>query len=109
MALTLQQHFGANAAINAGVLSITLANLSGVGLNGANPSPADIAAALVLFWKTNTPTDAANDKTIGVVVADSFSPKSFVTRGDESQIEYQYILSAYTSDSTSALDPDNVV
>lgn len=52
-ALTLQQQFGANASISGGILSITLADLTAVGLNEANPSPADIAAALVLHWKAN--------------------------------------------------------
>jgi len=111
-ALTLTQQFGTNASISNGVLSITLADLAAVGLNGSSPSPADIAAALVLLWKANQGSSASDDPTVGVVVAESFVSKQFVSRGTTNpvaQIEYQYAVSIFTPDSTSALDPDSVV
>lgn len=106
-ALTLQQQFGTNAAISSGVLSITLADLAAVGLNNSSPSPADIAGALVLLWKTNQGASADQDPTIGVVVSDPFP--AFATRGSSSQIQYQYPVSLYVPNTTSAIDPDNIV
>lgn len=106
-ALTLTQLFGASATLSAGTLTINTADFSAVGLSGASPEPADLAAALLLHWKANAPTDATNDPTVGVVVGDSF--KAFTTRGTTQQIEYQYPVSLYVPDTTTSLDPDSVV
>lgn len=107
MALTLTNLFGANASLSGGVLSITLSDFSGIGLDGTDPSASDIAAALILNWKANQGTDADQDPTIGVTVGDEF--RSFLTRGEQAQIEYQFPVSLYVIDNSSALDPDDVV
>ena len=106
-ALSLQQQFGANAAIASGTLSIKLADLAAVGLTNASPSPADIAAALVLLWKSNQRANADQDPDIGLVVGDPY--KSILPRGGASQIQHQYPISIYKPDNTSNLDPDDVV
>lgn len=109
-ALTLQQQFGANAAIANNILSIHLTDLTAVGLTGSLPSPAEIAAALILHWKANQGANAADDPTIGVVVNEGYGAgKTFAIRGDQKQLEYQYEISIYTPDTTSSLDPDSVV
>lgn len=112
MPLTVQQRFGANAAIATGVLSIRLSDLAAVGLDLTNPSADAIFGALVLLNRNNQPIDAATNATIGVVVipggGDPF--KAFVTRGTARQIEYQYPVSLYSNDVTAVnLDPDNIV
>lgn len=106
-ARTLADLFGASASLSGGVLSITLGDFSGVGLDNASPDPTDIAAALILYWQSTQATDADTDPTNGLVVNNEF--KSFLTRGDSPQIEYQYPVSLYVADTTASLDPDNVV
>lgn len=106
-ARTLLDLFGANASITSGVLSVTLADFTDVGLDGASPDPTDIAAALVLKWKATQVDGSETDPTVGLVVQDEF--KSFLLRGDQSHLEYQYPVSLYIPDTTSTLDPDDVV
>ena len=106
-ARTLTDLFGASADLTSGTLTINLTDFSGVGLDNANPDPTDIAAALILYWQSTQATDADTDPTNGVVVNDEF--KSFITRGDSPQIEYQYPVSLYVADTTQSLDPDSVV
>lgn len=48
------------------------------------------------------------DKTNGIVAGESFQPKTFETREDETQIRHERILLIYAQDSTN-FDPDNVV
>lgn len=48
------------------------------------------------------------DKTDTIVSSDSFSPKTFEVRQDESQIKNEFVFAVYTIDST-AFDPDNAV
>lgn len=104
MPMTLQQRFGASAALNSGVLSITVAELTG--LSGATPTADQILAAIILHNKLNQPSTAADTATIGVVIDDPF--KSFAR--NDTQIAHQYNVSLYESaGSIAALDPDNVV
>ena len=106
-ALTLQQQFGANASMASGTLSIRLSDLAAVGLTSTTPSPADLAAALILLWKSNQGSNAEQDPAIGVTVGDSY--RSIIPRGGSSQIQHQYPVSIYVPDNTSNLDPDDVV
>ncbi len=63
-----------------------------------------VAAALVLQWKAaNT---ANTDPTDGIYVGDPY--KSFETRGDTSQISFNYTVSIYIDDTVPDLDPDLV-
>lgn len=48
------------------------------------------------------------DKTNAIVAGDSFQPKTFETREDETQIRNERILLIYSQD-TSLFDPDNVI
>lgn len=106
-ALTLQQQFGANATLSGGILSISLVDLTAIGLNNSSPSASEIAAALILLWKQNQGTEAANDATIGVVVGDATKSFGFADRAN--QIQHQFPVSLYVSDSSGTIDPDNVI
>lgn len=105
-AVTLQEVFGPSATLTGGVLSITIADFTGVGLSAASTSAADIYAAMMLRLKSVQPTDAADDTTRGVVVGST--DFKTISRND-TQLERQYTLSFYTPLNISAFDPDDVV
>ncbi|NEQ78562.1 MAG: hypothetical protein F6K23_39580 [Okeania sp. SIO2C9] len=107
MPLTLQQRFGASATLSNGKLQITIADLAAVGLDVTQPNADQILASLILLNIENQPATASEDPTVGVIIADSF--KTFASRGEQSQLEYQKTLSLYTADPTSAIDPDDLV
>ena len=104
MGLTVVQRFGTGASISGGVLSITVANLTG--LSSGTTSADKILAAIILHNKSIQPTGAADDVTNGVVIDDPF--KSFAR--SDTQIQHSYSVNLYESaGSIGALDPDNVV
>ncbi|NEP01259.1 MAG: hypothetical protein F6K58_21890 [Symploca sp. SIO2E9] len=107
MSLTLQNRFGANATLSNGTLQIKLSDLAVSGLDTSAPSADQILATLILLSQQNQPATATDDPTIGLVIADSF--KTFATRGEQSQLEYQKTVSLYVSDTTSTVDPDDLV
>jgi hypothetical protein len=108
-ALTLTQCFGANATLTNGTLTIQLSDFPA--LNSANPSASKIMAAIMLALKTTTAT-LREDSTVGIVSAIEYgNEKSFVQRGDPavSQIQTALTFNLYTADSSTALDPDDVL
>ena len=105
--LTIQQRFGTNATLSAGVLTIQLSDLTSVGLDASSPTSSQILAALVLLSKGNEPINAADDPTIGATIADPF--KSFVVRSGTDQIQHQYSINLYETDNSTNLDPDNII
>ncbi|NER26451.1 MAG: hypothetical protein F6J89_02190 [Symploca sp. SIO1C4] len=107
MTLTLQQRFGANATLSNGTLQIKLSDLTTAGLDATAPNADQILASLILMSQQNQPTNVSEDPSVGVTITDSF--KSFALRGEESQLEYQKTVSFYVADSTSAIDPDDLV
>ncbi|NET09105.1 MAG: hypothetical protein F6K16_31255 [Symploca sp. SIO2B6] len=107
MPLTLQQRFGENATLSNGKLQITITDLAAVGLDVTQPNADQILASLILINQQNQPATATEDPTVGVTIADSF--KTFSTRGEQSQLEYQKTVSLYVPDTTSTVDPDDLV
>lgn len=63
-----------------------------------------VAAALILQWKTANAANTNPDD--GIYVGDPY--KSFETRGDQSQISFNYTVSVYIPDTVPDLDPDLV-
>lgn len=104
-AITLSQAFGANAAINAGVLSITLSDLASTGLTPSSTSPAEIFTALILKLQSSQSSTSQDDATVGIYVG---TPFNTISRND-TQLERQYPVSIYTPLNITALDPDDVV
>lgn len=104
MARTLVERFGTGATLTSGVLSITVANLTG--LSSGTTSADKILAAILLHNKANQPSGAADDTTNGVVIDDPY--KSFAR--SDTQIQHSYSVNLYESaGAIGALDPDNVV
>lgn len=68
-----------------------------------------IFMGLVLLHLQNQPLENTDDSDGTYVVFDPNFDKSFTTRNNISQIEYNYTVGAYTADSIPLLDPDNVV
>ncbi len=104
-AITLAQAFGANAAINAGVLSITIADFADVGLSNASPSASELLTAILLKVRASQDSTSQEDIERGVYIGD---PYNTISRSD-TQLERQYPFSVFTPLNISALDPDDVV
>lgn len=110
---SLSQSFGPNAVLipgDGGSLEISLADLAAVtGLGVANPSPSQLVAALVLLWTGSTAEGDDDDPQCGWIASESY--KSFVSRGDalDRQEQIEYSVSFYRSDSSTPLDPDEVI
>lgn len=108
MPQTLQELFGANATITSGTLSIKLSDFSS--LDAANPSASKICAAFLLRLRDVTKA-SQNDATAGVVASDFEQAKTFVTRGTPAVAQEQHPLTfnLYRPDTSTALDPDDVI
>lgn len=119
MAQTLTELLGSNASLTTGTLSVSLSDL--VDGNGTplldSPSSATatqaVAAVLLHLHRVTKPelgTDGTEvvDKTDAIVSTESFTPKTFEVREDETQIRHDFNFYVYTFDST-GFDPDNVV
>lgn len=109
---TLVNMFGASAAFDDVAKTVTfdlddLTSITDTALvTAANIDDwADpIAAALVLQWKAANVDNTNPDD--GIYVGDPF--KSFETRGEESQISFNYNVAVYIPDTVPELDPDLV-
>ena len=119
MTQSLTDLLGTNATSTSTTITITLADLKDANGNAylADPSTATddqkVAALLAAIHVNCKPTldtngFAVEDKTMAIVAEESFSPKTFETREDVSQIKNEFVFSIYTSDNTT-FDPDNVV
>lgn len=108
MAQTLQELFGANAALASGTLSIKLSDYPT--LNSANPSASKICAAILLRLKDVTKA-SQDDPTAGVVASDFEQTKTFITRGNPgvAQEQHPITFNLYRPDTSTALDPDDVI
>lgn len=106
-ALTISQLFGATATLAAGTLTIKTADLVPAGLNGATPTPTEVAAALVCLWKVNKPANADTDADIGLVCDQSF--KGFQQKASVNLVAYSYTVTLFADDTQGMnLDPDSV-
>jgi hypothetical protein len=106
-ALTLSQLFGPNATLAGGTLTVKLSDFTGVSLNNPNPSPSEVAAAIVSFWKANKPSTSDTDPDIGLVCESTF--KSFQQIGTTPLLIYAFTVSIRTEDTVgNNLDPDSV-
>lgn len=104
-ALTLAQVFGANASVTSGVLEITLADFSSVGLTGVTPTASEIFTAIMLqIVASQTPT-SQEDLDVGVFIGEPFIS---VVRNNE-QLDRSFPVSVFTPFSASTLDPDDVI
>ena len=119
MVQTLKDVLGENATTTGTTITIDLADLNPLlGDKGLDDiaTASDIAkvATLIAGIASNTlvRTDAAGTEfdvpDNAIVSRPSFSPKNFVNRGGEDQIEHQFQISVYTDD-TSDFDPDNTI
>lgn len=119
MTQTLTDLLGVNATSNLTAITIDLndfvdGNNNPLLADAANASDEQKVACLIHgIWLNAKPAkDASNnpivDKTNGVVSQDSFQPKTFETREDETQIKHERIFALYSTDTT-AFDPDTVV
>lgn len=114
-ARTIAQSFGANAvltpAATGGTLEIALDDLAALtGLNPAAPSPSQLVAALVILWGKSTNKDLEeDDATVGWLVEESY--RSFTLRGEPAvrQEQIEYSISFFRQDSSTPLDPDEVI
>jgi hypothetical protein len=107
MGLTLQQIFGTNAVIANGELTIKLSDLTSSGLSGTKPS--SIFASLLKRNKTALGGDVITDSTAGVSAASFDTARSFVTRGDQTQIAIPFTFNVYIAAPSEDFDPDDTV
>lgn len=108
MVQTLQQIFGANAALANGTLSIQLSDLVAYGLDSTKPGA--ILRSLIKKVKTdfNPQSTAYSDPTVGVVAPSFESANTFTTRGTETQVAVTMSLLFHETYS-SVDDPDNTI
>ena len=107
MPLSLAERFGANATLQNGILSVSIADLAAVGLDSADPNADQLLASLILLNELNQPAEAANNPSLGIVISAGF--KTFSSRGDATHLEIQKTISFFVPDTTSGVDPDELV
>jgi len=106
-ALTISQLFGATATLTGGTLTVKLADLAATGLNGASPTPTEVAAALVCHWKLNKPATADTDADIGLTCDQAF--KSFLQIGTTPLVVHSFTVNLRSDDTTAGSpDPDTI-
>ena len=96
------------ATVNAPALIIPFAALSAAGLNVAASmsDPDKVLAAIIKYAYTFTKADTAEES--GIEVSDP--RRSFVTRGNQTRIAFDYSVTVYLPDTTPTIpDPDDVV
>ena len=119
MPQTLTDVLGASASVASGILSVDLSEMvdeNDAVLLADIPNATDnmIVAAIIkhLHVKTKPAVDGSGnvivDKTNATVAQESFTPKTFEVREDETQIKHEFIFAVYTTDSNT-FDPDNAV
>ena len=119
MAQSLTELLGTNATASGTTITIDLNDFTDSNSNplladAANASDQQKVACLITgIWQNTLPETDTNgtaivDKTDGIVAQESFQPKTFETREDETQIRNERNFAIYTIDST-VFDPDNVV
>lgn len=104
-ALTIPEVFGSSASVTAGVLSISLADFTAIGLTGATPTASEIFTAIMLRLVSQQTTGSIDDVLVGVYIGEPFIS---VVRTN-TQLERQFPVSVFTPFSSSTLDPDDVV
>lgn len=113
MSYTFAELFGTNVVATATDLTFSMADLVDANNNpllaadgSNNADPDKVAAALIAHLhaattpETDTDGNEIVDKTDGVVAQESFSPRTFEVRDDESQIRHEFNFALYTPDNT---------
>lgn len=104
---TLQQVFGTNAAQTATTLTISKADLTGVGLTASATNTAESLLVAIFLIAKSYLTDAnlTNNPDQSISVLDSFD--SLVTRNNTQYRQKTYSINLQKVDATFAIDPDD--
>ena len=119
MTQTLANIFGRSVSVSGSLVTFDLADFEDSNGNPILADPANatnnqkIACVIAGIHANSKPSTDENglvvaDKTDVLVSSDSFAPKTFEVRQDESQVKHEFIFSVYTVDST-IFDPDNAI
>ena len=113
MAQTITELLGANATLSNGTVTIQLADLTDSNNNPYLASPSSATAsqtvAAILAYLVRVTDGKSSDETAGIAAADFQNEKSFVTRGESSQIQQPFTINCYRPDNLSTFDPDDVI
>ena len=120
MAKTLVDYLGSSATVSNNLLTISLPELYASIFPDAteaytySDNPDEALALLVAgIHARNKPELDANGldvtpSTQALVAAQSFQPKTFVTRGEDTQVQHEFVFNVYTEDTT-GFDPSSAV
>ncbi len=119
MPQSLTELLGTNAIANLTTITIDLndfidSNGNPLLADAANASDQQKVACLIDgIWRNtqqaiDTDGNAIIDKTNAIVAVESFQPKTFETREDETQVRNNREFAIYSQDTTT-FDPDNVI